>query len=34
MSIHGVDVGLAKSKLVNSKALVQGIHLVNATIQN
>ena len=34
MGIHGVGVGLAKSKLVNSKVLVQGIHLVNATIQN
>ena len=34
MGIHGGGVGLAKSKLVNSKVLVQGIHLVNATIQN
>ena len=34
MKIHGVGVGLARSKLGNSNALVQAIHLLNATIQN
>ena len=34
MKIHGRGVGLARSKLGNSSALVQGIHLLNATIQN
>ena len=34
MIVHGCGVGLAKIKLGNSSALVQAIHLLNATIQN